>query len=207
MQITPDLYPWVSATAIAWGVLDCFFGYRIFKVTIAVLGGLAGVLLGHAAGIALQLNDGGTIAAVVVGGIIGAGIAFLLYLAAVFLAGVGFGLTLGVLLLSSWNHTAAVIGGCVLGLVAGFVALKLQRPLITLSTALLGAFRAVLGLTYFTHQLDWIFYYRQPVQIPALFDSHPWMYPAILILAAVGTIIQLGPGRDGSAKPKAKEKD
>lgn len=206
MDIDPDLYPWISATAIAWGLLDCFFGYRIFKLTIAIFGGLSGALLGHAASLALQLNQGGMIAAMIVGGVAGAVVAFLVYLGAVFLAGFGFGLTLGILIMAGWNHTVAVLGGCVLGVATGFVAVKLQRPLIALSTALLGAFRAILALSFFTQQLDWIFYFRQPMQIAALIDGNPWMFPAVLVLAAIGTISQLEQDRGGGGK-KSRDKN
>ena len=204
MQIDPEIYPWLSAAALAWGLLDCFFGYRIFKLTIAVLGGVTGALLGHALATVLALDSTGLIAGAVVGGLVGAGLAFLLYLAAVFLAGFGFGLILGILLLSMFDHMVAVIGGLVLGVVGGLVAVKLQQALIVLSTALLGAFRAVLALAYFLNGTDWLYHYRQPAQIPALLDGQGWMFPSILILAAIGVIAQ---AEGGGRKAKKKDKD
>src|SRR5262249_3535236 len=94
----------------------------------------------------------------------------------------------------------ALLTGLVLGIVGGFLAVKVQRVLIILSTALLGSFRAVLALLYFTHQIDWLFYFKQPEQMPALIDSHGWMFPAILALAAVGVIAQLELG--GGKEPR-----
>jgi hypothetical protein len=196
-----DLYPWISAGAIAWGLLDCFFGYRVFKMTLVVLGGLIGVVLGHAAGTALGFGTAGQIGAAVVGGLLGAGFLFLLYLAAVFVAGFLFGTTLGILLLANFHEMVALFGGCALGLIGGFLAVKLQRLLLILSTALLGSFRALVALCYFTQQLDWLFYYQQPSQIPALIDGNAWMLPAILALAAVGTIVQFGLGTTPEKKP------
>jgi len=38
VQFDPELYPWFSVAAIAWGVLDCFFGYKVFKITLALVG-------------------------------------------------------------------------------------------------------------------------------------------------------------------------
>lgn len=203
MQIDPELYPWLSAGALAWGILDCFFGYRVFKLTIAVLGGFAGALAGHALAALAQLDSTGALVAMVIGGLAGAGLAFLLYLAAVFFAGFCFGLTLGILLLAPFEHAVAVIGGTVLGLIGGLVAVKLQKALIILSTALLGAFRAVLALSYFTHATGWIYYYSQPAQIPALLEGHPWMFPAILVLAVIGVIAQA----EGGGKKKKKSRD
>jgi Domain of unknown function (DUF4203) len=199
-----ELYPWLSAGVIAWGLLDCFFGYRVFKVTLALLGGLIGAVFGQAAGVALGMGTGGEIGGLIVGGLLGAGLAFLLYVAAVFVAGFGFGATLGILLLSHFNHMVALMSGCVLGIISGFLAVKLQRVLIILSTALLGSFRALLALSFFTSQIGWVYYVQQPQQIPALIDGNPWMFPAILALAVVGVIAQLELGGP-VGKKKAKE--
>ncbi|MBL9216668.1 MAG: DUF4203 domain-containing protein [Opitutaceae bacterium] len=201
MRLNADLYPWISVGAIAWGVLDCFFGFRVFKLTLALLGGVIGAVFGQAAGEALGLGPGGEIGGLLIGGLLGAALAYMLYLAAVFLAGFGFGATLGILLLANFHHTVAMLTGCVLGVIGGFTAIKLQRVLITLSTALLGSFRATLALSYFTNQIDWLYYFRQPQQIAALIDGNKWMFPAILALAAVGVVCQfeLG-GRSGKKK-------
>lgn len=202
-----DLYPWISAGALVWGLLDVFFGYRIFKVTLAVLGGLLGLGAGHALAVAAGFGQGGQIAALLVGALLGAGLAFLLYIAAVFVAGFGFGATLGLLLLANYHHTVALLAGLVLGVIGGFLAVKVQRVLIVLSTALLGSFRAVLAATYFTRHLDWLFYFRQPDQMPALIEGNGWIFPAVLGLAAVGAIAQLGlgGGREGKKAKPAKE--
>lgn len=206
MQPSAELYPWISVAAIAWGILDCFFGYRVFKITLALVGGLLGAVAGQLAATALGFGPGGITASLIVGGLLGAGVAFLLYIAAVFVAGFGFGATLGILLLAHFNQMVALLSGCVLGVVGGFLAVKLQRVLIMLSTALLGSFRAMLALAYFTNQIDWLFYFRQPDQLPALIDGHPWMFPAILALATVGVISQFELGGSG-AKKKSKGKD
>lgn len=161
---------------------------------------------GQAAGAALGLGSGGMIGGVVVGGLLGAGLAFLLYVAAVFVAGFGFGATLGILLLTHFNHMVTLMSGCVIGIIGGFLAVKLQRVLIMLATALLGSFRAMLALSYFTSQIDWVYYFRQPQQIPALIDNNAWMFPAIVALAAVGVIAQFELG-GSSLKKKAKTAD
>lgn len=206
MQIDPELYPWISVAAIAWGVLDCFFGYRVFKVTLALVGGLVGAVAAHAAATAMGLGAGGATACLIAGGLIGALLAFLLYIGAVFVAGFGFGVTLGILLLSHFHQMVALLTGCVLGIIGGFLAVKVQRVLITLSTALLGAFRAVLAAAYFTNAIDWVYYFRQPDQLPALIDSNAWMFPSILALATVGVIAQLEIGGPGGKK-KSKDKE
>lgn len=192
--------------AIAWGVLDCFFGYRVFKITLALVGGLLGAVAGQLAAHALGVGPGGITVGVIAGGLLGAGLAFLLYIAAVFVAGFGFGATLGILLLANFHHMVALLTGGVLGIVGGFLAVRLQRVLIMLSTAMLGAFRAMLALAYFTNQIDWVYYFRTPDQLPALIDGHPWMFPAILALAAVGVIAQFELGGRGGKK-KDRDRD
>jgi hypothetical protein len=204
MHPSAELYPWISAAAIAWGILDCFFGYRVFKVTLAIVGGIIGAFLGHAAGLALGLGSTGAIIGLIVGGLLGAGLAFLLYIAAVFVAGFGFGVTLGILLLTHFNHMVALLSGCVLGVIGGFLAVKLQKILIMLSTALLGSFRVVLAASYFISRLDWVFYFQQPQQLPALIDNNTWMFPVILALAAVGVIAQFELGGSSLEKKKTK---
>ncbi|HEY8993734.1 MAG TPA: DUF4203 domain-containing protein [Lacunisphaera sp.] len=200
MSNLTELYPWISAGAIAWGVLDCFFGYRIFKITLAVVGGLIGLAAGHAAATALGFGQIGAAITMIAGALLGAGLAFLLYLAAVFVAGFGFGATLGMLLLANYHHMVALLTGVVTGIVSGFLAVKAQRILIILSTALLGSFRAILALCYFTSQLDWLYYFKQPDQMPALIEGNGWIFPSVLALAAVGTIAQLELG--GGKEPK-----
>jgi hypothetical protein len=206
MQARVELYPWVSAGVMAWGILDCFFGYRMFKLTVAVLGGLTGAVFGQAAGLALGLGSSGEIGGAIIGALLGACLVFLLYLVAVFVAGFGFGAALGILLLTHLNHMVALLGGGVLGLIGGFLAVKLQRVLIILSTALLGSFRTMLAATYFTSQIDWYYYCQQPQQIPALLDSNTWMFPSILALAGVGVIAQFGLG-GASGKKKSNGAD
>lgn len=190
MPIDPEMYPWISVAALAWGLVDCCFGYRVFKVTVALLGAVGGALLGHLGAEAAGLGGGGELAGVFLGALAGAGLAFLLYFAAVFAAGFGFGATLALLLLSHFNHMVALLTAIVAGVIGGIAAVKLQKVAIVLATALLGAFRALLALSYFTSQIDWIHYYRQPQQIPALIDHHAWMFPSILVLAALGAIVQ-----------------
>jgi hypothetical protein len=200
----PDLYPWLTVAAIAWGILDCFFGYRVFKVTITILGALIGAGLGQLAGTSLGFGTPGAIGGLIIGALLGGGVAFLLYIAAVFLAGFGFGATLGMLLLANYNQMVALLTGGILGVVGGFVAVKLQKVLLILATALLGAFRTLAAVMYFTHRIDWLYYFQQPQQIPALIDSNNWLLPAVLTLAAVGAFVQFGLGGTSGGKKKDK---
>lgn len=208
VQIDRDLYPWFSVAALVWGLLDVFFGYRIFKITIAVLGSLIGAFAGQWFARAAGLGSGWELGCLVAGAALGAGLAFLLYLVAVFLAGFGFGATLGLLLLAHFDHNVALIMSLLIGLIGGYAAVKLQKAVMIFATSLLGSFRAVLAMMYFTHQLDWVYYYQQPKHLPALIDGNGWMFPAVLVLAAIGAIAQfeIGMGKGGGKKGKKAEK-
>ncbi len=209
MHIDAELYPWFSVAAIVWGLLDCFFGYRVFKLTIALLGAVAGALLAQAGAQAAGLGSGGELAALLVGALLGAGLAFLAYIAAVFVAGFGLGATLAILLLSHFHHMVALLAALVVGVIGGLAAVKLQRVVIILATSLMGAFRAIFALMYFTNQLDWLYYFRQPQQIPAVIDTNTWVFPAVLVLAAVGALAQfeIGGGKGGKSGGGTKKKD
>ncbi len=206
VQIDRDLYPWFSVGALVWGLLDCFFGYKIFKVTIGVLGAVGGAVVGQWVAQAAGLDGWAAVGCLAGGALLGAGLAFFLYIATVFLAGFGFGATLALLLLAHFDQNVALLAALVVGLVGGFAAVKLQKVVMILSTSLLGAFRAVIALMYFTHQLDWFFYFQEPRNLPALIDGHAWFFPAVLVLAAVGTVAQfeIGPAAKGDGAKKKK---
>ncbi|MES1168979.1 MAG: hypothetical protein ABUL61_07385, partial [Oleiharenicola lentus] len=87
MQIDPDFYPWLSVACITWGVLDCFFGYKVFKITLALFGALIGAGLAQAIAQHFAASQAVEIVSLIVGALLGAGLAFLLYIAAVFVAG------------------------------------------------------------------------------------------------------------------------
>ena len=190
---------------IAWGLLDCFLGYRVFKVMVTVWGAVLGAYVGQVAAAALGLQLAGQIGGLLVGALLGGGLAFMLYLASVFVAGVFFGLTLGMLLFAHFDPSLALIAGCGLGLASGFIALKLQKILLILATALMGSFRALLALMFFTHRIDWMYYLvQQPGQIPVLVENNAWLLPATLTLAAVGAWAQFGlGGKESNKKDRA----
>ena len=208
MTISAELYPWLSAAAIAWGLLDCFLGYAIFRLTVTLWGMAAGMVFGWAAGQALKMGLPGEVGGLVLGALVGGGLAFMLYLGAVFMAGFLFGGTVGLLVLANFNHMVALLTSCVLGVIGGILAVKLQRVVLVLATALLGSFRAILALMYFTQHLDWCYYlFQQPQQLPALIEGNAWLFPSVLVLAAVGAVAQLsvGEGGGGGGRKKAKE--
>ena len=68
------------------GLLNCFFGYRLFIVTVAIVGLLLGASLGYTLGAFVGSNIAGLIAAAVLG-LIGAWASVSAYYAFIFVAG------------------------------------------------------------------------------------------------------------------------
>lgn len=191
---------------IAWGLLDCFLGYQVFRVMVTIWGAIIGAYVGQVVAATLGLSLMGQLIGLLVGALAGGGLAFMLYLAAVFVAGVFFGLTLGILLFAHSSPSLALFAGCGLGLISGFVALKLQKVLLILASSLMGAFRALLALMFFTNRIDWLYYLaQQPKQVPVLIENNAWLLPATLTLATVGALAQFGlSGKDAKKKDRAE---
>lgn len=138
------------AVAIAIGTLYCFLGYRVLKFVI----GLTGFLLAGSAAAALLgwLTHGNLIVMIiagVVGGLSGAFALFLLYKVGVCCIGVlgGAAIAQGVLSAQGGDWvSSAVVAAAVFG---GLTALFLERAVMTLATAAIGAWMVILGIAYF----------------------------------------------------------
>ena len=138
------------ATAVAIGTLYCFLGYRTLRFVL----GLTGFLMagGVAATLVNWISQGNQLAVLIalfIGGMCGAFALYFLYRTGVFLLGLMGTALIAHNVLSAQPDTwipLAVIGVAILG---GLVALLLERPVILLTTAALGAWMVVSGVAYF----------------------------------------------------------
>ncbi|GMW01992.1 MAG: hypothetical protein AMXMBFR84_31280 [Candidatus Hydrogenedentota bacterium] len=136
--------------AVALGLLYCFLGYKTLKFVIGLTGFLlAGAVAGLIAG---YLSKGEPLIMglfALFGGGCGAAALFFLYRTGIFILG---SMAVGLIshqILSVRDVEWAiwgVIGGAFAG---GIVALLLERPVMTLGTAALGAWATVCGVAYF----------------------------------------------------------
>jgi hypothetical protein len=136
----------VALISIAFGLLNCFFGYRIFRVLLGVYGFLLGALVGFT--IASTVTGGQIlwlIVGAIVGGILGAVLMVLAFFVGVFVFGALAGAALA-------NTVGAIIGidvptlvVVIVAVVVGVVALIAQRAVIILITAFGGAWATVTG--------------------------------------------------------------
>jgi hypothetical protein len=136
----------IAFVSIAFGLLNCLFGYRIFRIMLAVYGFVLGAVVGFAfvatvaAGQTLWLLVGA-----VAGGLLGAVLMVVFYFVGVFFVGALAGALLTDIVTLSLGVDPPLLVLLVVALVAGVAALFFQRIGVILSTALGGAWIAVGG--------------------------------------------------------------
>lgn len=197
---------------VAGGVLSCFFGYRLFKVVLAIFGFIVGGLaassvFGEGAATAMAI-------AAIVGGLCGAFLMLAAYFVGVALVGAGVGVATIHLIwtqITGDPHPAVVILGAVAG---ALLSTWLQRYVIILGTAFGGAWTTVVGggalmgnaraLQAAAEGNIWVAYPMNPAPGQAWV---PWVF---LGLGAAGTLVQMywtggERGRVGKRKKLKKE--
>jgi hypothetical protein len=179
---------------IAFGLVQAFFGYRLFRILVGVIGALIGFFYAPEI-IALVTGEvPGAMVAIAIGA--GLAVAFALvawyvFWLAVFAWGVSIGYAAGVGLFAAQPWLAAVIG-----IGVGALAILFQRILIVLLTALNGAWLVVSGAAYLFGQIA-----APPrgLLFDPLLDIHApvslGVFVLTLILATVAAVYQL---RDGA---------
>jgi hypothetical protein len=140
----------IALASIGLGTLYCFFGYRVFRILLGILGFIGGASV--AAAVAFDIfgrEQVILIAAGLVGGIIGAVLMVVLYFVGIFLLGAWLGSLLGVLLTGGGGSTVETVIILVLAVMGGIVAVLLQKLMIIVSTALGGSWSIVSGIFHF----------------------------------------------------------
>lgn len=136
--------------ALVVGLINCFAGFRFFRLVLALWGFLAGVALVN--GLLGGVADGTGLLLVGLGGLVGAGVSFALYAVGVVIFGATFGFLLGATLANSAGlegGMAFIIGG--LGaILLGLLALRAARFIVILTSAFGGAWAVVGGALVLT---------------------------------------------------------
>ncbi|HLH55244.1 MAG TPA: DUF4203 domain-containing protein [Verrucomicrobiae bacterium] len=138
----------VSALAVCVvGVLVCFWGYRLLKVTLGLLGFIAGAYAGWQLGITqLHANDVMALVCAVVGGLIGMALYVWFYFLGVFLLGATAGAIVTAAWVNSTGHQAQPLVALVVAIAFGLIALVAQRFMIIIATAFSGAYLMAAGV-------------------------------------------------------------
>jgi hypothetical protein len=133
----------VSIVLIAFGLANCFFGYRLFRVWLGIWGFIGGGAASMSLLRVMDMEPTLQLLGVLLGGIIGAVLVSILYNVGVFLFGAGFGLLAAVTIQQHISTQPIWPFMIILGIAGGVAALALQRPLITLFSAIGGAWIAI----------------------------------------------------------------
>ncbi len=176
------------------GVVSCFFGYRLFRIVLAIFGFILGAL---AASSVFGVSDTGPmLIAAVVGGLVGAGIMFAAYFVGVALIGAGLGAAAANLAFSASErdpHFLVVVFFAIAGAAA---SMYLQRYFIIVGTAFGGAWTLLVGALALVGDRAamaaaaaaevWVAYPLDPA------PDQRWVPIAWLVLGAIGAWVQLG---------------
>jgi hypothetical protein len=140
----------VAFLSIVFGVVCCFWGYRLFRVILGILGFVVGAwFIGN---LALGLSGGNIIIAVIAGifgGLIGTFLIVFVYFIGIFLLGAGAAVLLVNLLASTAGIFVGTVFTIIIAIIGGILALVFQRTFVIIATALIGSWCFVSGLFYF----------------------------------------------------------
>jgi len=186
---------------VAVGLLACFAGYRLFRTVLTVYGFVIGALF--ASTLAAPSQTMTMIVALVVGGLAGALVMYFGYFVGVMLVGAGLGALAGQALWTQLFGHPSTIVTLVLAIVGAVVAVKVQRYVIVIGTAFIGAQTAVAGAVALAGtrlprprgaEPVWIGH----MGLPSVADG--WPFYAWVVLGVVGTLAQLGWGTKGGRR-------
>ena len=129
-----------AVVLLAAGGLICFFGSKLFKVVLALVGFAAGAIA--AGGFATLLVPDAKVVmlvAAVLAGALGAVLLVWAFNVGIFVVGAACGLVVSGLLRAWLSGPAEVVVVVVLVVVGGVLALKLQKVMLAVATAVIGA--------------------------------------------------------------------
>ena len=178
---------------VVGGAVACFFGYRLFRLVLAIAGFIIGALA--ASSIFGMSDTGPMVVAALIGGIAGALILFLAYFVGVALVGAGLGAIVANVVMAAGDrdpHFLVVVFFSVAGAAA---AMYLQRYFIIVGTAFGGAWTMIVGAMALTGDRTamqaaasgdvWVAYPLNPA------PGQRWVPIAWIVLGAIGTGVQL----------------
>ena len=147
------------------GLLICFWGYRILKMSLGIIGFIGGAFGGWELGLAWANNSVGiALGCALVAGIIGMVLCLLFYFLGVFLLGAAAGAVVAAACSNGIAHPVQPLVFLVLPIAFGVIALLAQKFMIVVSTAFSGSYLITAGIWPFVvHGQD---------------SARIWLYPA-----------------------------
>ncbi|MCL4244569.1 MAG: DUF4203 domain-containing protein [Candidatus Dadabacteria bacterium] len=185
-----DILFYYAAIAVAAGLVECFFGYRIFRFILGVAGFVAAAVFFGSLG--YELSGGSepvSIIAGLAGGVLGACLLYYLYIIGVFFLGAVLGFTIAMYVFSLINVDVipAVLYGA--AIISGALAAVFQKPMLVIATAFGGSFAAVTGGAYILYRN---FYPLDPGFLGNLGEDQLYRMAMIwFALGVFGLVVQL----------------
>jgi hypothetical protein len=176
------------------GIVACFFGYRLFRIVLAIFGFILGALA--ASSIFGMSDTGPMLIAAGVGGLIGAAILIAAYFLGVALIGAGLGAVAANLFFAAGDRDPHFLVVVFLAVTGAAAAMYLQRYFIIVGTGFGGAWTMIVGAMALIGDRTalaaaaagnvWVAYPMNPA------PGQRWLPIAWLALGAIGTGVQLG---------------
>jgi hypothetical protein len=183
-----------AVVLLVGGIVACFFGYRLFRIVLAIFGFIIG---GFAASSVFGVSDTGPmLVAFLVGGLGGAAVLTLAYFVGVSLVGAGLGAAAANLLFTAADRDPHFLVLVFLTILGAAGAMYLQRYFIIVGTAFGGAWTMIVGtmalrgdpraIAAATGGDVWVAYPLNPA------PGEGWVPVAWIVLGAMGAAVQLG---------------
>ena len=179
----------IAATILA-GLMNCFFGYRLFRLFFAclgfVLGAAGGGYLGCMSGELAWILVGG-----VVGGILGAMTLFAIYLAGVFVAGGMAAAFFVAVVLTGAGITMPAVVLVVPLVLGGIAALVVHKLVIIIASSFGGALSVLYGVAMLTGEaIDPLALLWQRSEAESIVRQNPRLWAGWAALGLGGAIVQ-----------------
>ncbi len=201
----------VALMLVAAGAVAAFFGYRLFRIVLAIFGFILGAfaassLFGSGSAVTLTV-------AAIVGGLIGAGLLMAAYFVGVALVGAGLGaVTAHLVFAAAQGHQPGMLMVILFSTAGAVAATYLQRYFIIVGTGFGGAWTLLVGaLAIFGDAIAaraaaardvWVLYPLDPA------PGRRWVTVAWIVLGITGVATQLGwtGGENGRVVRRRKKK-
>jgi hypothetical protein len=192
--------------ALLFGLLNCFFGYRLFLVTVAIAGFLIGASIGYMAGTWTGSWIVGLVAAAMLG-LVAGWACVMAYYAFIFVVGaIGFALASS-FIVGLFYPDVHVLIPIVAGLIGGFLSLWLQRAIIIIATAAQGALASIMAVSALISGggvREYRALFQRFFEGDLSYTGGFWFYLGVLlwlILAVSGLVFQFRSGKEMYRRP------
>jgi hypothetical protein len=190
------------------GIISCFFGYRLFRIVLAIFGFFFGGMM--ASSVFGLSNTSMMLIAWVVGGLAGAFILIVAYFVGVALTGAALGAVIANLAFSTGGRDPSVLVVVLFSIAGAIGATYLQRYFIIVGTAFGGAWTMIVGAMALVGDRTalkatsgdvWVAYPLNPA------PGQRWVLFVWIVLGLIGAGVQLGiTGGENGRVVKRKKK-